>query len=192
MRSTYSAVIFNGPITASSVLLIPCMTILKSPLCLDVSILASSFPLIAASTCSLISPVMALIESIQRFTLFFILLKSPLYSSVILSGIFPFDMRSIYSAITFSGDITASRILFRPLGISLKSIPVLSGSPRESSLPFTILSVISLKSSTIPVIFPDIDLLSRYAIKAPEIIEIIPTSIVIFLTVVIGPAKSSS
>ena len=85
----------------------------------------ASLPSTAALTSRFASATSALTLSMQLFRLFLISLKSPLYLSVILGGMSPFEIRSTYSAATFSGPITASSVWLTPSTILRKSPPML-------------------------------------------------------------------
>ena len=106
--------------------------------------------------------------SMQALMLFLISLKSPLYSSVIGSGISPLLILSTYSAVTFRGPITASNVSLKLAGISLKSIPVASTSALESSLPLMASSATFLKLETTKAIpFPMVRTMKK-AINIPS------------------------
>src|SRR6056297_3698881 len=150
MRSTYSAVTFNGPITASRHSLTPETIPAHLPPNLSESPRVSSFPSTAASVSIFASSTNPFTARIHLLRLFLTSLKSPLYSSVISSGMSPALIRSTYSAVTFNGPITASRQSFTPVTIPAHLPPNLSESPRVSSFPSTAASVSILASSTNP------------------------------------------
>ena len=109
---------------------------------------------------------------------------------MILGGIFPLPILSIYSAATFNGPITASKVLLKPMIIPRNSSLISSGLPRASNFPPTAAvtnsSVCFNTDFIIVVMFPAITKPKMIAKTTAIIIKIIKSKVALFAIAVLS------